>query len=564
MSTRLSSVVLVGRPNVGKSTLFNRVTRTRRAIVTAIPGTTRDVLAQSVEWEGNRFTFVDTGGMFGASEDPLHALVLERGRRAVADADLLVFLTDGREGLVPGDREIAEVLRGSSAPVILAINKMDDKRARAGAIDFFQLGFDPILEISAEHGDGVGELLEAVAERLPRSARSAEVDERDEAPEGDDDGVAWSGRKVPDEVSVAIIGRPNAGKSSLVNRLLREERMIVSEMPGTTRDAVDTLLTWHKRHFRIVDTAGIRRPGKVSSGGQVENVSVLLARRAIEDADIVVLVIDASVGATDQDAAIAGEADKAGRGVIIAANKWDLVKQEGPDYVKAFDEALRRQLKFLDYAPILHISAATGERTPKLLEHIDRVAASRRKRVKTPELNKFVATVTAANPPQSPGNRHVRILYAAQIGIAPPMFVFFTNIATTFHFSYQRFLVNQLREAFGFVGSPIRMQVRARRERSPESATPRRAPARKPATWKSRTPGAGARGRTPKTTDSGGRQSRTTGPGGRPAKTTTGSGAAKTKSVGSGARKSSTTGTKAPSASRPRAGEGPRKRRPPR
>jgi GTP-binding protein len=473
MPTRLSSVVLVGRPNVGKSTLFNRLTRMRRAIVTAIPGTTRDVIAQPVERAGHRFELVDTGGMFGASEDPLHALVLERGRRAVTGADLLVFLTDGREGLVSGDREIADVLRAANVPVILAINKMDDKRARAGALDFFQLGFDPILEVSAEHGEGVGELFEAITERLPRSARTvdADVDDEDDDSEEtsetaeDGAGLAWSGRKIPDEVAVAIIGRPNAGKSSLVNRLLREERMIVSEMPGTTRDAVDTLMTWHKRHFRIVDTAGIRRPGKVASGGQVENVSVLLARRAIEDADIVVLVIDASLGALDQDAAIAGEADKAGRGVIIAANKWDLVKQEGPDYVKAFDEALRRQLKFLDYAPILHISAATGERTPKVLEHIDRVAASRRRRVKTPELNKFVATVTAANPPQSPGNRHVRILYAAQTGVAPPMFVFFTNIATTFHFSYQRFLVNQLRDAFGFEGTPIRLQVRARRTR---------------------------------------------------------------------------------------------------
>ncbi len=474
MPTRLPSVVLIGRPNVGKSTLFNRLTRMRRAIVTAIPGTTRDVIAQPVAWEGHRFVLVDTGGMFGASEDPLHALVLERGRRAVADADLLVFLTDGREGLVSGDEEIAEVLRSAGAPVILAINKMDDKRAQAGALDFFRFGFDPILEVSAEHGQGIGELLEAITERMPVSGREAPAADEEVDPEFqvDEPGVAWSNRKLPDEVSVAIIGRPNAGKSSLVNRLLREERMIVSAMPGTTRDAVDTLLTWHKRHFRIVDTAGIRRPGKVAAGGQVENVSVLLARRAIEASDIVVLVVDASVGVTDQDAAIAGEADRLGRGIIIAANKWDLVKPEGPDFVKGFDEHLREQLKFLDYATILHISAATGERTPRLLEHIDRVAASRRRRVKTPELNKFVAAVTAANPPQSPGDRHVRILYAAQTGVAPPMFVFFTNVATTFHFSYQRFLVNQLRETFGFEGTPIRLQVRARRARRAESTRP--------------------------------------------------------------------------------------------
>jgi GTPase len=265
------------------------------------------------------------------------------------------------------------------------------------------------------------------------------------------------------EVSVAIVGRPNAGKSSLVNRLLREERMIVSEMPGTTRDAVDTVLTWHRRQFRIVDTAGIRRPGRVARGGQVESLSVLLARRSIEAADIVVLVVDAAAGVTDQDAAIAGEADRAGRGIIIAANKWDLMKGRGSDFVKTFDDDLRQQLKFLDYAPVLHISAATGERTPRLLEVIDTVAGARLQRVRTPELNRFVARVAAEHPPASPGRKHVRILYAAQTGVAPPTFVFFTNVATSFHFSYTRFLENRLRETFGFAGSPIRIHVRTRR-----------------------------------------------------------------------------------------------------
>src|SRR4029434_1337238 len=273
----------------------------------------------------------------------------------------------------------------------------------------------------------------------------------------------------PDEVGIAIVGRPNAGKSSLVNRLLREERMIVSDVPGTTRDAVDTLLTWHKRQFRIVDTAGIRRPGRVAQSGQVESVSVLLARRSIEAADIVVLVVDASAGATDQDAAIAGEADRLGRGVIIAANKWDLMKDRGPEFVKSFDEELRRQLKFLDYAKVLHISALSGERTTRLLETIDEVAESRRKRVKTSELNTFVERVSAEHPPASPGRRHVRILYAAQTGVAPPTFVFFTNVATTFHFSYQRYLTNQLRDQFDFFGTPITMHVRRREKRSRRS-----------------------------------------------------------------------------------------------
>jgi GTP-binding protein len=273
---------------------------------------------------------------------------------------------------------------------------------------------------------------------------------------------------VSQETNVAIVGRPNVGKSSLVNRLLSEERMLVSEMPGTTRDAVDSPLTWHRRRFRIVDTAGMRKTGRVRSGGAVELVSVLGAKRAIADADVVALIIDASEAVADQDSAIGGEADRAGRGIVIIANKWDLVKSRGPKFVEAFDDEVRRRMKFLDYAPILHISALTGERAPRVLETIDKVAATRRQRVPTPALNKFIEAVTATNPPVSPGRKHVRILYAAQIGVAPPSFVFFTNVATTFHFSYQRYLVNQLREQFGFVGTPIRIQVRRRREkRSP-------------------------------------------------------------------------------------------------
>ncbi|HET9266502.1 MAG TPA: ribosome biogenesis GTPase Der [Vicinamibacterales bacterium] len=469
MPSRLPAVVLVGRPNVGKSTLFNRLTRTRRAIVTAIPGTTRDVIAQEVEWRGRRVQLVDTGGMFGASEDPLHALVLDRGHRAIADADLLVLVADGRDGLVAGDREIARVVREANRPLLLAINKMDDKKARAGALDFYQLGIDPVFEISAEHGEGVGDLLDGILEALPHVQARPEADAVTEGLETE--AATAPGRPpTPDEVGIAIVGRPNAGKSSLVNRLLREERMIVSDVPGTTRDSVDTVLTWHKRQFRIVDTAGIRRPGRVAQSGQVESVSVLLARRSIESADVVVLVVDASAGATDQDAAIAGEADRQGKGVIVVANKWDLMKGRGSDFVKLFDEQLRRQLKFLDYAPILHVSAATGERAPKLLEEIDRVAAARRSRVKTHQLNTLVEKISATHPPQSPGRRHVRILYAAQTSVAPPTFVFFTNVATSFHFSYERYLVNQLREAFGFEGTPIRIQVRSRRRKAGEAA----------------------------------------------------------------------------------------------
>src|SRR4051795_10072508 len=441
------TVVLVGRPNVGKSTLFNRITNSRRAIVTPVAGATRDPIAGPAEWQGTSFSLVDTGGMFGASGDPLHALVFEHGQRAIAAADVVVFVVDGREGLVSADEEIAGALRSVKVPVVMAVNQTDDRRARGRALEFYRLGFEPVIEIAAEHGDGVGDLLDEIIQRVPA---------------GRHDG----GAAPPEpETAVAIVGRPNVGKSSLLNRLLRAERSIVSELPGTTRDTVDAVLKWHKRTFRILDTAGIRRPGRVARSGQVESISVIVARRAIEKADVAVLVIDSVEGATDQDAAIAGEADKTGCGVIIAANKWDLMKGHGADFVKEFDEKLRRQVKFLDYAPLLHLSALTGERTPKLLETIDRVAELRNRRIPTSELNRFVQAVTAVHPPASPGRREVRILYAAQTGVAPPTFVFFTNVATSFHFSYERFLVNRLRESFGLSGTPIRVQVRRREKK---------------------------------------------------------------------------------------------------
>ncbi len=436
------NVVLVGRPNVGKSTLFNRITGSRRAIVAPVAGTTRDTNSHPAEWLGTRFTLVDTGGLFGASEDPLHELVVQHGRKALESADLIVLVVDGREGLVSADEEIASSLRSATVPVLIAVNKTDDRRARGRAVEFYRLGFEPVIEIAAEHGEGTGDLLDEIVKLLP-AGRSEPAPSQE-----------------PDEVAVAIVGRPNVGKSSLLNRLLREERSIVSDLPGTTRDSVDALVRWHKRVFRIVDTAGIRRAGRVARSSQVEAVSVVLARRVIEKADVTVLVIDATEGATDQDAAIAGEAEKAGCGIIIAANKWDLMKGRGTDFSKTFDDNLRRQLKFLDYAPVLHISAATGERAGKVLETIDKVSEARLQRVPTGELNRFLKAVTAVHPPVSPGKRHVRILYAAQTSVAPPTFVFFTNVATEFHFSYERFLANRLRESFGLAGTPIRVQVR--------------------------------------------------------------------------------------------------------
>lgn len=466
MPRTLPSVVLVGRPNVGKSTLFNKMIGARRAIVAPIAGTTRDALAFPVSWQGHSFQLSDTGGLYGASEDPLHHLVVQQGQRAIKGADLLVFLTDGQSGLASGDETIGRELRETGLPIIFVVNKTDDKRARATVPEFYQLGFEPVLEISAEHGTGVGDLLDEITAKLGAASRDPEEIE------------AVPGEPVapvePQETTIAIIGRPNVGKSSLLNRLLKEERVVVSDMPGTTRDAIDATLTWHRRQFRIVDTAGMRRPGRVRSGGKVELVSVAGAKKAIFDADVVALLIDSKEGATDQDASIGGEADRAGRGVVIVANKWDLVKSQDQDFVKRFDDSVRRHMRFLDYAPILHISALTGERSPKVLEALDRVAANRRKRVPTPALNKFIESIVSANPPASPERRNVKIMYVAQIGVAPPTFVFFTNVATTFHFSYERFLVNKIREEFGFEGTPIRIQVRRRARSKPGGRTHRK------------------------------------------------------------------------------------------
>ena len=443
----------------------------RRAIVAPIAGTTRDSLAFPASWRGHTFQLSDTGGLYGASEDPLHDLVVQQGQRAIKGAELLVFLTDGQEGLASGDETIAREIRQTGLPIVFVVNKTDDKRAKAAIPEFYQLGFEPVIEISAEHGNGIGDLLDEIIGKL--GARSLDVVPEARVSDSDDDTVGEDSdedgdeageldAQSPSETTIAIIGRPNVGKSSLVNRLLKEERVMVSEMPGTTRDAIDATLTWHRRQFRIVDTAGMRRPGRVRSGGKVELVSVAGSKKAIFDADVVALVIDSDEGATDQDAAIGGEADRAGRGVVIIANKWDLVKQVDHTFAKKFDEDLRHKMRFLDYAPILHISALTGERIPRVLETIDKVADSRRIRVSTPALNKFIASAIAANPPVSPTRRNVKIMYVAQVGVAPPSFVFFTNVATTFHFSYERFLINKIREEFGFIGTSIRIQVRRR------------------------------------------------------------------------------------------------------
>lgn len=444
-------VVLAGRPNVGKSTLFNRVSGTRRAIVAPVAGTTRDVMRRPVEWLGRTFELVDTGGLFGASTDPLQAAVAARGLRELESAAVVVVLVDARDGLAPADEDVVRQVRRTGAPMVLAVNKVDDPRAGAAAAEFERLAVSPAVSIAAEHGLGVGDLLDAVIGRLPgRAGRAAEAEPPPERAEG--------------EVRIAIVGRPNVGKSSLVNQLAREDRVLVSDLAGTTRDAVDTVVGWRGRRIRLVDTAGIRRPGRVARAGAVEAVSVVLARRALARADVAVILVDAADAVTRQDAAIAGAAEKAGCGVVIAANKWDLVKDRGPSFSKTFDADLRRALRFADFAPVLHVSALTGQRAPRVIERAVDVAAARAAHVGTAELNRVVARITTRHRPASPGRRAVKILYAAQVGARPPSFVFFTNVATRFHFSYERYLRNQLRGAFGFEGSPIRIKARARRE----------------------------------------------------------------------------------------------------
>ena len=443
----LGQVALVGRPNVGKSTLFNRLTGTRRAIVTPVAGTTRDVLAGPVEWQQRVFSLVDTGGLAGASADPMQGAVADRGRRAAGEAEVVVFLVDGGEGPVPADDELARELRTRGVPVVLAVNKMDDRRARLHVPEFHRFGFAPIVEIAAEHGQGIGDLLDEVVARLAPGPAPA-TDGEDPA--------------ADPETGVVVVGRPNVGKSSLVNRLLRGDRVLVSPTPGTTRDAVDEVMRWHRQRFRIVDTAGMRRPGRVAGGGRIETVSVVRARHAMERTDVAVIVVDAAAGVVKRDAAIAGEAEAAGCGVVLAANKWDLVRDRGPGFAARFDEELRDTLKFVDYAPIVHLSAMTGERTERLLKLIDEVAAARRTKVATGELNRVVARAIRDHRPSGAGQRTVHIRYVVQTGVAPPVFTLFTGRGARLHFSSERFLRRRLREAFGFAGTPIRLKARGR------------------------------------------------------------------------------------------------------
>ena len=500
----LPVVAIVGRPNVGKSTLFNRVLGSRTAIVEDRARTTRDRLYGDTEWNGRRFVLVDTGGLELDPNDPIEARVQEQARLAIAEADVIVFVVDAVTGMTPADSEAAEVLRRASAPVLVAVNKADNEKRELDGMEFYALGWEETYAISASHGRGTGDLLDAIVWALPpetpqelaRKAREAEAEawsdevaagrlepfvvdqpEEGDAAEGDDgaeiDGSAdatetarWdaaiAAEAETEPAAIAFVGRPNVGKSSLVNALLGEERAIVSDIPGTTRDAIDTRLAWGRSEIVLIDTAGIRRRGKVASGPAAERYSTLRALSALSRADVAVLVIDAVEGLTAQDAHVAGYAVEEGKGLVIAVNKWDLVAEKTDKTFDQYIEWIRNEVPFLDFAPIVSISAKTGQRVGRVLEAAVDIWAERRRRISTGELNRVLLAATERTPPPPVRGRRPKLFYATQAAIAPPTFVFFASDASLVHFSYRRYLENRLRETFGFDGTPIRMVFRDR------------------------------------------------------------------------------------------------------
>jgi len=450
------TLAIVGRPNVGKSTLFNRIVGSRRAIVGDEPGITRDRLYGEADWAGRRFQVVDTGGIILEEKDLIPAEIFRQARVAVDQASAVVLVVDGRSELAAPDIELARMLIRTGKPLFLAVNKIDTEKQSALVDEFYRLGIQRLYPVSAEHGTGVAELLDGIAEILP-------------APES-------SGEESPErETKVAIIGHPNVGKSTLLNQLTGTARAIVSPIPGTTRDAVDEILERDGHRFRFIDTAGIRRKGKTHL--MAEKLSVVMARKHLADADIALLVIDATEGVSALDATIAGYAHESGRSVIILVNKWDLIttgqkkpvsqsraariqENKRPTDRAAYEQRLRYGLKFLNYAPVLFISAQTGRGVEKILPTLEQVAAERRKRIPTSEMNRFLEHVDFDRA-SVPVRQRVKIYYMTQAAVAPPTFILFTDRNVKLHFSYQRFLENQIRHAFGFVGTPIWIKNRA-------------------------------------------------------------------------------------------------------
>ncbi|KUK12691.1 MAG: GTPase Der [Moorella sp. 60_41] len=430
-------VAIVGRPNVGKSTLFNRLVGGRVAIVENVPGVTRDRLYRDTDWRGREFTVVDTGGITDVPEG-LEAEVRRHAEQAMAEAAVILFLVDARQGLTSDDLVIADILRRAERPVILVANKVEDFRDPSLLHEFYRLGLGDPFPISAAHGFNVGDLLDKVVELLPPEA----------------------GEEERQGTRVAIVGRPNVGKSSLVNRLLGQERVIVSATPGTTRDAVDTYFEVAGKEYVLIDTAGIRRKSRIAES--TELYSVQRAFRAIDRADVVLLVLDATEGATAQDKRIGGYAHGRGKAAIIVVNKWDLVVKDGTTS-DAYGRALRQELSFMDYAPLLFVSALTGRRVREILPAVDEAVAQARRRISTAVLNVVVRESVLLTPPPTVKGRPVKIYYATQVDVQPPTFVFFASDPDAIHFSYRRYLENQLRRAFGFQGTPLKLIFRARK-----------------------------------------------------------------------------------------------------
>ena len=461
-------IVICGRPNVGKSTLFNRMTGTRRSIVGDEPGITRDRIYGEVHWNGRVARLVDTGGIVPDDDALIPSEIFNQARTAFEEASAIVLVVDGRTELASPDMDLAQLLRRLNKPLFLAVNKIDTMQQDAAAENMRRLGIGNLTAISAEHGHQIGDLLDEVFKVLPFAPLGAEPATYVEPePVSEDEGPAphrTHGEYEQRETRVAIIGRPNVGKSTLLNALTGTTRAIVSPIAGTTRDAVDEVLEYNGRQLRIIDTAGIRRKGKTNL--LAEKLSVIMARRHLEAADVSLLVIDAAEGVTAADATIGGYAHESGRSVVVVINKWDLVttaRTDGKPHADrtVYEEQVRDSLKYLDYAPMIFISAAEGKGIHRLLEAVERVSAERRKRITTGQMNRFLEKVDFERA-TVPMNKRIRIFYMTQAAVAPPTFILFTNRDVELHFSYQRFLTNQIRAAFGFEGSPIWFKVRAR------------------------------------------------------------------------------------------------------
>ena len=463
----MPTIAIVGRPNVGKSTLFNRMIGRRRAIVGDEPGITRDRLYGEATWNGQRLRVVDTGGILPEEKEHIPVEIFRQARVALEEADAVVMVVDGRAELTAPDIELSRLLMRTGRPLFLAVNKIDTPQLEAQAEEFRTLGIREVFPVSSEYGTGVAELLEAVLEKITTkdTKGTKETTEGVEEVAEDAEEVEAEGAEEIRETKVAIIGRPNVGKSTLLNQLAGAARAIVSPIPGTTRDAVDELVERDGQRYRFIDTAGIRRKGKTKL--MAEKLSVVMARKHLEAADVALMMIDAVEGVTALDANIAGYAHESGRSVIVIVNKWDLVgpgRQDGkrPLDRASFERDVRDGLKFLDYAPVLFVSALSGKNVEKIFATLRTVAAERRKRIPTAEMNRFLERVDFERA-SVPTAKRVKVYYMTQAGVAPPTFILFTDRPVKLHFSYERFLENQIRRAFGFVGTPIWIKNRARR-----------------------------------------------------------------------------------------------------